>query len=172
MTRPVIRNRRSLTIAEAEGRVRAVEASMILLPDSEAVYREWRKIVVQHGVLGVQVHDARLAAAMFVHRVSHILTLNVTDFERFSGPIALHPTHHLAERCGLFLASDKNRESSENFKTGVLAQPIPISRSVNQQFSAAGRVRPSSSAPARVHCRVGDLAGFLASRRFRIFLLN
>jgi predicted nucleic acid-binding protein len=43
-------------------------------------------------VMGVQVHDARLAAAMRVHRVSHILTLNVTDFERFSGLTAVHPS--------------------------------------------------------------------------------
>jgi hypothetical protein len=35
-------------------------------------------------VLGVQVHDARLAAAMYVHHVSHILTLNVADFNRFT----------------------------------------------------------------------------------------
>ena len=64
---------------------------MSFLPDSAAVYREWRRIVLQHSVLGVQVHDARLAAAMYVHRVSHILTLNVTDFSRFSGITAVHP---------------------------------------------------------------------------------
>jgi hypothetical protein len=28
---------------------------------------------------------------MYVHRVSHILTLNVTDFGRFGGIMALHP---------------------------------------------------------------------------------
>jgi hypothetical protein len=86
MTRPLARNARnglSLTIAEAERQVRT-EAGMTLLPDSEAVYREWRRIVVQHGVSGVQVHDARLAAAMYVHAVVHILTLNASDFIRFS----------------------------------------------------------------------------------------
>jgi hypothetical protein len=53
-----------LSAAEAEREVRAIESGMILLPDNEAVYREWRRIIVQHGVLGVQVHDARLAASM------------------------------------------------------------------------------------------------------------
>ena len=72
--------------------MRAIEAGVTLLPDCEAVYREWRRIVVQHGVLGVQVHDARLAAAMYVHGVSHILTLNVADFNRFSGLTAVHPS--------------------------------------------------------------------------------
>lgn len=91
MTRPLDRNGFGLTVADAEREVRAIETGMIFLPDSDAVYREWRRIVVQHSVLGVQVHDARLAAAMYVHRVSHILTLNVTDFSRFSGLAAVHP---------------------------------------------------------------------------------
>jgi predicted nucleic acid-binding protein len=91
MTRPIARNGFGLTVAEAEHEVRAVEAGMSLLPDSEAVYREWRRIVAQYSVAGVQVHDARLAAAMYVHHVSHILTLNVADFSRFAELVALHP---------------------------------------------------------------------------------
>jgi predicted nucleic acid-binding protein len=75
MTRPLVRNGLGLIVAEAEREVRAIESGMTFLPDGEAVYREWRRIVVQHAVLGVQVHDARLAAAMYVHHVSHILTL-------------------------------------------------------------------------------------------------
>ena len=92
MTRPLARNGLGLTIAEAERQVRAIEAGMTLLPDGEAVYREWRRIVVQHGVSGVEVHDARLAAAMYVHAVVHILTLNASDFIRFSGLSAVHPS--------------------------------------------------------------------------------
>src|SRR6267154_3733883 len=91
MTRPIARNGLGLTAAEAEREVQAIEYGMSLLPDSEAVYREWRRIVVQYGVSGVQVHDARLAAVMYVHRVSHILTMNVTDFSRFKGLTAVHP---------------------------------------------------------------------------------
>jgi predicted nucleic acid-binding protein len=91
MTRPVIRNGFGLTAAEAEREVRAIEAGMSLLPDNEAIYREWRRIVVQFAVSGVQVYDARLMAAMLVHGVGHILTLNVTDFSRYSGLTALHP---------------------------------------------------------------------------------
>jgi len=91
MTRPVARNGFGLSVPEAEREVRLIEAGMTLLPDGEAVYREWWRIIVQHGVLGVQVHDARLAASMYVHGVSHILTLNVVDFSRFSGLTAIHP---------------------------------------------------------------------------------
>lgn len=91
MTRPVARNGFGLSVSEADREVRVIEAGMTLLIDSEAIYREWRRIVVQHSVLGVQVHDARLAATMYVHGVGHILTLNVADFGRFSGLTAIHP---------------------------------------------------------------------------------
>jgi predicted nucleic acid-binding protein len=91
MTRPIDRNGLGLTVAEAEREVQTVESGMSFLPDSEAVYREWRRIVVEYGVSGVQVHDARLAATMYVHAVDHILTLNVADFSRFKGLTAVHP---------------------------------------------------------------------------------
>ncbi len=91
MTRPLDRNGLGLTVADAEREVRAIEAGMVFLPDSELVYREWRRIVVLHSVVGAQVHDARLAAVMYAHRVSHILTLNVSDFSRFNGIISVHP---------------------------------------------------------------------------------
>ena len=92
MTRPATRNGFGLTTAEAEREVRVIEAGMGLLPDNEAIYREWRRIVVEHAVSGVQVYDARLAAGMLVHGIGHILTLNVTDFSRYSGLTAVHPS--------------------------------------------------------------------------------
>jgi predicted nucleic acid-binding protein len=91
MTRPVTRNGFGLSIEKAEREVRVVEAGMTLLPDSEATYREWRDLVVRYGVSGVQVHDARLVAAMHVHGVRHILTLNADDFRRYEGIVVLHP---------------------------------------------------------------------------------
>lgn len=91
MTPHIARNGLGLSVAEAEQQVQAIETGMSLLPNSEAVYREWRRIIVQYSVSGVQVHDARLAAAMNVHGVSHILTLNVSDFSRFTGLTAVHP---------------------------------------------------------------------------------
>lgn len=46
MTRPLVRNGLGLTVAEAKRQVRAIEIGMSFLPDGEAVYREWRRIVV------------------------------------------------------------------------------------------------------------------------------
>ena len=92
MTRPVRRNGFGLSVADAERQVRVIESGMSLLADSDSVYRAWRRIVVQTAVIGVQVHDARLAAVMEVHGVQHILTLNTPDFARFAGITAVHPT--------------------------------------------------------------------------------
>jgi predicted nucleic acid-binding protein len=91
MTRPKARNGFEFTLVEAERETRAIESGMTLLPDNAAVYTRWRKIIVQYGVSGVQVHDARLAASMYVHGITHILTLNVADFSRFAGLTTLHP---------------------------------------------------------------------------------
>ena len=91
MTRPIARNGLGLTVADADREVRAIEIGLSLLPDNAAVYERWRRIVVQYSISGVQVHDARLAAAMYVHGVNHILTFNVGDFGRFDGLSPLHP---------------------------------------------------------------------------------
>lgn len=91
LTRPIDRNGLGLSISESEREIRAIEKGMVFLPEGEATYREWRRIVIEYGVSGVHVHDARLVAIMYVHRVSHILTLNVADFGRFKGLNVLHP---------------------------------------------------------------------------------
>lgn len=93
-TRPTERNGFGLAPAKADRLLRLVERLFPLLPDSPAVYPEWRRLVVSFGVSGVQVHDARIVAAMRVHGVTHILTFNTADFVRYStrGIVAVDPT--------------------------------------------------------------------------------
>jgi predicted nucleic acid-binding protein len=93
-TRPIERNGFGLVPATADRLLRLVERLFPLLPDSPAVYTEWRRLVVSFEVSGVQVHDARIVAAMIVHGVTHILTFNTADFVRYStrGIVAVDPT--------------------------------------------------------------------------------
>jgi|SRR5580700_2658051 predicted nucleic acid-binding protein len=91
LTRPANRNGYGLSPAEADRRAIDVETSLQLLPDSIAVHTLWRRLLVDHAISGVQVHDARLVAAMQVHGVFRILTFNTKDFKRFSGIQAIHP---------------------------------------------------------------------------------
>jgi predicted nucleic acid-binding protein len=90
-TRPVDRNGYGLSIAETNRGALAIEHRMTYLPDSEEVYSIWRRLIVDHNVRGVQVHDARLAAIMQAYGLSHVLTLNQQDFLRYPGIQAVHP---------------------------------------------------------------------------------
>lgn len=91
-TRPADRNGLGLSIAEANRRAQLIESTFKLLADNEQVHHEWRRLIVTHSVLGVQVHDARLVAAMRVHGLTHILTLNDRDFARYPGIMAVNPS--------------------------------------------------------------------------------
>ena len=90
-TRPRERNGLGLSIREADRRLQLIEQQFVLLQESEGAYAEWRRIVVECRVSGAQVHDARLAAVMSTNNVSHLLTLNPRDFERFRGLTPVHP---------------------------------------------------------------------------------
>jgi predicted nucleic acid-binding protein len=92
LTRPAQVNGFGLSVTEAETEVHGIETAMRLLVESAAVYREWRRIVLQYGVSGTQVYDARLVAAMYVHNITHILTLNTSDFQRYLQVVAIHPS--------------------------------------------------------------------------------
>jgi predicted nucleic acid-binding protein len=91
-TRPPERHGYGLTPLAADRRARRIERAFTLLPDGEAVYREWRRLIVAHAVSGVQVYDARLVAVMKVHDVTHLLTLNDRDVARYAGITVVHPS--------------------------------------------------------------------------------
>ncbi len=93
-TRPIDRNGFGLTPLEADQHLRRIEQLFPLLSDSPAVYSEWRQLIVNYGVSGVQVYEARLVAAMISHGVTHILTFNTADFARYisAGIVAVDPS--------------------------------------------------------------------------------
>jgi predicted nucleic acid-binding protein len=80
LTRPADRNGFGMSPAQADREVQQLEAFFPLLPDTPAIYKRWCQIVTSVGVSGVQVHDARLVAAMLTHGVTHLLTFNSADF--------------------------------------------------------------------------------------------
>ncbi|HEY6349318.1 MAG TPA: PIN domain-containing protein [Candidatus Angelobacter sp.] len=91
-TRPVERNGHGLSAMEADAEARGFEEAFLLLPDTEAIHLEWRRLVVAYGIAGVQVHDARIVACMKTHGIRHLLTLNGRDFMRYKEITALHPS--------------------------------------------------------------------------------
>ena len=91
-TRPVgAANGLGLTAAAAAAEISVIERLFQLAADDPAVYPIWKGLVITHRVLGAQVYDARLVAAMLAHGIARILTFNVSDFSRYGIPV-LHPT--------------------------------------------------------------------------------
>jgi len=90
-TRPAENNGLGFSNSLAMREVEKIERLLMLLPDTPAIYPEWKRLIAKHNVRGVKAHDARLVAAMNVHAVPRILTFNVNDFARF-GVRAVHPT--------------------------------------------------------------------------------
>jgi len=91
-TRPLERNGLGRTPVEAAAEVNRLKMLFVLLPDSPAIYPEWERLVIAHAVRGVNVHDAKLAAAMLTQGLTHILTFNTSDFARYPGITAVHPS--------------------------------------------------------------------------------
>jgi predicted nucleic acid-binding protein len=90
-TRPEARNGLGLAVAAAAAALDHIERVFALLPDHPAIYDHWKRLVTTHGVIGNQVYDARLVAAMRVHGVGRILTFNTADFARYEIDV-LHPS--------------------------------------------------------------------------------
>jgi predicted nucleic acid-binding protein len=84
-TRPVAVNGLGLSTVDTEALAATFEARFSLLADTPDIYPAWKALVGALGVIGKQVHDARLVAVCHVHAVSHVLTFNVVHFTRLAG---------------------------------------------------------------------------------------
>ncbi len=91
-TRPIDKNGLGWTPAKTDAEISRLETILTVLPDVQAIYQEWRKLVLQHSVIGKQVHDARIVAAMNVHKITKLLTFNAKDFKRFQNIALIDPT--------------------------------------------------------------------------------
>jgi predicted nucleic acid-binding protein len=90
-TRPANVNGLGLSIEDTARYTDQLEKFFTILPDSNQAFRTWRRLVVDHAVIGVKVHAARLVAVMKAYGIERIVTLNVSDFVRFPGIEVVHP---------------------------------------------------------------------------------
>jgi predicted nucleic acid-binding protein len=91
-TRPLTANGLGLTIEGAEFELDGLKKLFRVLPELP-LHEEWQRVVVKYQVSGKSVHDARLVAAMKVHRIGEILTFNMQDFVRYTEISALDPAN-------------------------------------------------------------------------------
>src|SRR5688572_8304976 len=53
-----------LRVDQVDRRVMQFERMFKMVHESQAVYEEWRRLLILHSITGVSVHDARLVARM------------------------------------------------------------------------------------------------------------
>ena len=79
-TRPMKNNGLGLSVVAAEANAANFESTLSLLPETPDIFPKWKAIVESLGIIGKQVHDARLAAVCHVHGVKNLLTFNAAHF--------------------------------------------------------------------------------------------
>lgn len=84
-TRPQADNGLGFSVVQAVNELVQLRTFFTILEDTPAILTEWETMVTSLSVLGKNAHDARLVAAMKVHGISHLLTFNSKDFQRFQG---------------------------------------------------------------------------------------
>ena len=83
-TRPLTANGFGWDAARTDQEIQNMFSNFDFYPDDPRVFTTWMGLVVNHQVMGKPAHDARLAAACLVHQVDFLLTLNPSDFKRFT----------------------------------------------------------------------------------------
>lgn len=91
VTRPIDANGLGMSVADAQSKLHGILSTMRILRDERSIYEQWRQLVVEHSVVGKQVHDARLVAAMLRHDISHMITFNTTHFSRYDEIAVVNP---------------------------------------------------------------------------------
>jgi predicted nucleic acid-binding protein len=84
------------SVSTTELRVQFIERNTAILDELPAAYRQWRGLLIDYQIQGLAAHDARLVSMMQVAGMSHILTLNPSDFARYEGITVVSPQQVLA----------------------------------------------------------------------------
>lgn len=90
-TRPTEANGLGLDTSRTARNLRLMTRLFPCVPEPANISEVWQEIVICHDVKGKQAHDARIAALMIAHGITHILTLNPDDFARYPEITALTP---------------------------------------------------------------------------------
>ncbi len=90
-TRPVGENGLILPIEVVAELIDNLLLDFTLLEDQPQVFPRWLDMVKNHAARGKPSHDARIAAAMLCHGVTHLLTFNGSDFARFQEIALISP---------------------------------------------------------------------------------
>jgi hypothetical protein len=68
-----------------------IERICEVVTEDDRSLRVWKELLTSCPVIGVAVHDARLASVMLTRGIPTVITLNERDFRRYGGIIAISP---------------------------------------------------------------------------------
>ena len=97
LTRPCNVNGCGLAFDDAVTALGKVRATFRCLAEPPDIADRWQQIISEKKVMGKPAHDARIAALMLAHGVTHLLTLNTTDFARYTDITAVTPQEILRQ---------------------------------------------------------------------------
>lgn len=91
-TRPsTARGGLDLLTEQTDRKANVIQKYFAILHDGPTTFSEWRRLVLDHQIRGVKVHDAKLVATMIANNVENLITFNTSDFQRFAMITAIHP---------------------------------------------------------------------------------
>lgn len=95
-TRPAAQNGYGLSQQRVRRRVEIIEQNCRLLTESPQSYAIWKQLAINRPIVGVAVHDARLASVMLEAGITNIVTLNARDFRHYMNITPLSPQEIVA----------------------------------------------------------------------------
>ncbi|WP_448169554.1 type II toxin-antitoxin system VapC family toxin [Leptolyngbya iicbica] len=87
----------SWTASHAEDAITQLLNRFPLLEDGPEIFVIWQQLVSTQNIVGKRAHDARIAAAMLTHGITHLLTFNTQDFMQVPGITVAAPQSVMAE---------------------------------------------------------------------------
>ena len=97
-TRPVDVNGLGWTTSHTEDAIAQLLNRFPLLDDQSEIFAIWQQLVTTQNIVGKRAHDARIAAAMLTHGVTHLLTFNTKDFIQVPDITVVAPQSIIAEQ--------------------------------------------------------------------------
>ena len=91
-TRPIASNGLGMSVGDAKTEIDRFSSGLFnLMLDERAIFERWKDLVTRYSVTGKTAHDARLAAAMLRHKVTHLLSFDKSGFSRYKELTVIEP---------------------------------------------------------------------------------
>ncbi len=96
-TRPPEANGLGFSTSQVREFINPLFSTFRLLEETSQTFQIWLELVTDQDIKGKRAHDARIAAAMLTHGVTHLLTFNTQDFTQVPGITVATPQSIIAE---------------------------------------------------------------------------